>query len=257
MRRIVVFISVMSVLLLGALLARPAVAQEEPGQIARVYHVKPRAGMELQFEEAFKQHIDWHRQQGDTWTWNTWFISTGKRFGQYAVGTFGHRWADFDNPGVDPEADAAHYLANVAPYVQSVTSLFGMVLPNVSRPPEGKGPSPLASLIHIYVKVGAEEKFMHAIGKVSKALEKGNWPGRYLWYALVNGGKHPQFVLVLPRENWASFKEPEKPVGAALEEVYGRQGADSLRMVFRKTIRSEWSEVLEYRPDLSYAPASE
>lgn len=78
-----------------------------------------------------------------------------------------------------------------------------------------------------------------------------------MWWALVNGGKHPEFVLALPRENWAGFKEPEKPFWAMIEEVYGREGADSLRGVFRKTIRSRWSEILQHRPDLSYVPAGE
>ncbi len=110
MRRTGIFLVVLSLLLL----ALPVLAQDEPGNLSRAFFVKPKPGMEQQFEAAYKQHIAWHRQQSDTWAWHTWQYETGDRFGQYAVWTAGHHWEDFDAHAEFSAADTADYMANVA-----------------------------------------------------------------------------------------------------------------------------------------------
>ena len=97
MRRTEIFLVVLSLLLL----ALPVVSQEEPGPITRVFVDKAKTGMEQQYEEAVKQHIAWHREQGDTWSWEVRRIESGENFGQYLWITRGHRWEDFDNPEPD------------------------------------------------------------------------------------------------------------------------------------------------------------
>lgn len=252
MRRMGVYLSIVCM----ALLALPVAGEEEPGVVARIYWVKPKAGMQQAFEAASKQHMEWHRQQNDPWTWNTWVIQTGEDFGTYGIGTFGHQWSDFDNPGVSPQADSAHYLANVGQYVESVTSVFAAYLPKISRP-RTAGPAPMSVVLRFRVRMGKGEEFMNAIAKVSKAIEKTNWLAHYAWYALVNGGEHPTFVLVLPQENYADMAPQEKPFEKMLEEAFGRAEAEAIRHTFDKTIKSESSYLSVSRPDLSYIPASE
>ena len=66
------------------MLASPVVAQDGPATVSRSFTVTVRVGHDQQFEEAWKQHIDWHRQQNDSWTWNTWMIVSGTPLGQPA-----------------------------------------------------------------------------------------------------------------------------------------------------------------------------
>ncbi len=255
MRRIAVFVAVVSLLLL----TWPASAQEEqePGTLARVFVVQPKMGMVQQFEEAYAQHVAWHQEKGDDWTWLTWQIQSGENFGKYAIITPGHHWADFDNRVVSGEEDAAHYLATVGQYTQSVTSHFWRALPEISRPLDGEEPAPVRSILFLEIRRGKTDEFMNAVKKVHQAIGETDWPTNYIWVTLVNGGSHPMFALVLPRENWAGFAPQEEPFDEMLEEAYGEQEAEEILRVIDKTIKSEYSHLETYRPDLSYIPAGQ
>ena len=113
MRRIGIFLAVVSVLLL----ALPVVAQEDSGNVAEVVCNKVQPGKNSQFEEGVKKHLDWHRRQNDSWTWVAWQVITGEDTGTYCWGTFGHNWEDFDNPGVPPSC-GRHELAGVGSSLQ-------------------------------------------------------------------------------------------------------------------------------------------
>lgn len=253
MRRIGLFLAGVSVLLL----ALPALAQEPEGAVGRVYYLKAKAGMEQQFEAAVKKHIDWHRRQNDPWTFYWWQAETGEQFGQYVVGTFEHRWEDFDGRAALDAADDADYAANVAQFVESVRGIIVAGLPQVSLPlAGGEGPTPLSSVITFHLNMGGEAEFPYVIRKFHQAIQKTNWPRNYLWYALANGGEHPTYYLVLPHANWAGFKPPAKPFPVMLEEAYGREEAAALLKQLSKLIHCQRSQVLRYRADLSYRPAA-
>ena len=120
-------------------------------------------------------------------------------------------------------------------------------------------PAPLNQLIHFQVKVGAGEEFGNAIKKVHEAIQKTKWssggqPVTYQWYAMANGGDNPHFTLVLPLLGWADMEEPETPFPAMLEKAFGRTDAAAIMEIFNRTVVREYSEVLRYRPDLSYVP---
>jgi hypothetical protein len=239
------------------LLVLPVVAQEEPGPIARVFVDKAKAGKVQQYEEAVKQHIAWHREQGDTWSWVVRQIESGEALGQYVWITSGHHWGDFDNPGVPSDEDAAHFDSIAGQYVESSTSVFYRYLDDVSRPLEGETPAPVGQAIFFQIRRGKGDEFMNAVKKVHQAIEKTDWPARYFWVALVSGGYQPTYVLVIQEENWAGLSPSEKSFEAMLEEAYGRQEAKEIQKVFDKTIKSERSQISVYRPDLSYFPAAE
>ena len=253
MRRTGVFLVVLSLLLL----ALPALAQDEPGNLTRAFFVKPKPGMEQQFEAAYKQHIAWHRQQNDTWAWYTWQYETGDRLGQYAVWTPAHHWEDFDAHAEFSAADTADFFAGAGQYVESVSSTFSRVLPKVSRWPEGGGMPAFYEELTFRLRYGGDREFNYAIKKINEAINKSDWPVHYGWYTTVSGGKLGTYTLVLPHKNWADFKDPEKPFAAMLEEVYGRVGAEKLLKVLTKAVRSESSQILRFRPDLSYIPAGQ
>ena len=239
---------------LGLLFAGPVATQEEEGTIGLVYFVRAKPGMEAQFEEGTKKHMEWHRQQNDTWTWGAWVTMTGENTGRYAFGSFGHHWADFDNPGVSEEEDEANLQATMAPYAESAVARYYAYLPQVSHPaPEGES-FPLSVVLVFELRVGTEGKFINNITKVHKAIEKTNWPGYHEWYVLVNGGRQPMFVLVLPQESWADMAPQETSFEAMLEEAFGRQEAESILRAFNHIIKSETSSIVRDRPDLSYIP---
>ena len=251
MRRIGIFLAVVSVLLL----ALPVAAQEDGGNIAEILCDKIQPGKVKQYEEGSKKHIDWHRKQNDPWTWVAWEVITGEDTGTYCWGSFGHNWEDFDSPGAPPDADEANWQETGAPFVQSTEVSFWTNLPNVSNPSEGQ--AAMDSVIFFHTRYGTEEKFNHLIGEFHKAIEKTNMPWNYEWYALVSGGNEGTYALVLPRPNFAAFNPTGKPFPKMLEEAYGKAGADALLAKWRKVVKSANSELTRSRPDLGYIPAGQ
>lgn len=250
MRKLGVFLAALSLLLLAA----PVATQEEDGNLGRIYFVTVKPGSEGQFEDGLKKHMQWHRAQKDPWSWYVWETIAGENTGMYGAGTFDHRWADFDNPPVSQEADEAEAQMSIAPHIASLMVQYYARLPKVSRPRPG-GPAPMEEVLVFRLKMGAEQEFMNTIGKVHEAIGKTNWPVHYEWYALVAGGQHPTFVLVLPHDNWAAFKGPAKPFPAMLEEAVGRTEAEAILKSFDKATANLSSEVIRNRPDLSYVPS--
>ena len=234
-------------------LAWPVVAQEGPATISQSFTAVVTPGHEQQFEEALKQHMAWHRQQNDTWRWNTSVIVSGERLGQYITISGGHRWADFDSPPVSAEADMAD-AARLFEHVERIASGFGNTLPALSRPPASSEPMPLVQVFTYRVKPGQAPVFQHAVGKFREAAEKTNSPFRYVLIASISGGPVGTYILVVPHENWASFVPPEQDGLQMLEEALGRQEADAVIEMLNEAVASEVSEIWQYRPDLSYIP---
>jgi hypothetical protein len=125
-------------------------------------------------------------------------------------------------------------------------------LPDVSRPKEN--PSTMYSLTSHRVKFDKTDDFMSAIRKIHEGIGKTQWPVHYAWFALVNGGVGPEFVLSLPRDKWADFNPPEKPFDKMMEEAFGRSEADSINETFLRAVTGVSTEIIQYRNDLSYVP---
>ena len=252
MRRMGLFLVAVALVLL----VLPAATQPPAPSVGRSFWVKPKPGMEQQFEEAVKKHIAWHRQQKDTWSYTAYQVEAGEDLSQYVVVTSGHRWEDFDGRTAFDAADEADYLANVAPYAQSIGSIFSIFRAEVSRPLPGGEIAPLSVAIRTHLNPGTTGDFTYAVRKFHEAIGKTNWPVNYVWLERVSGSEVPTFVLLLPRKNWAAFNPLEKPLAAVLEEAYGRQEAEALLSKYYKTIHCQTSIILRHRPDLSYVPAA-
>ena len=251
MRKIGVFLAVVSVLLLAV----PAVAQDDGGNIVAVHCNKAQPGAYSKYEEGMKKHMDWHREQNDPWTLLVWQVITGPDSGTYCTGSFGHNWEDFDNPRFSADANRANIEATFGPFIREYEATFWRALPDVSNPSEGQ--PAMSSVIFVHTRYGTAEKFNHLIGEVHKAIEKTNMPWNYEWYALVSGGNVGTYALVLPRPNFAAFNPTGKPFPEMLEEAYGKAGADALLVKWRKVVKSENSELSRNRPDLTYIPAGQ
>ena len=245
-----VIVTPLAVVLAAVIPVTAAVAQQ--GTISQSFAQRVRLANVAQFEEAYLRHVEWHRQQSDTWTWDMWSTVTGD-LGTYIVITDGHTWADFDAPPFDPVADGADAMAQFGSLVESVTSGFAQLMTDVSRPAAGR--MPLAHVIDFEVKEGMDDDFLHAVRKFTEAAEQVNWTEHYVWLASV-GGSEGDYILVLQHENWASFAPPEMSAEAVMEEAFGRQEATALWDMFNNAVESTSGRIWTYRPDLSYTPGN-
>ena len=240
---------------LVSLLAVPVLAQQQSGDITRTYIVKPKFGMEQQFEDALKQHNEWHRQQNDDWAWHTWQYDTGEQWGQYLIRSPNHRWEDLDAKSEFYELDLADAQSRLVPYLESVTSGLSRSHPDISLLRDDA--SLLVQMTTYYLHPDSVGNFTYALQKGHEALVKANWPGRFLWTERISGGETPMFSVVALLRSWADLTPPDKSLSEAMIEVLGRGEAESLISSFFESIRSQETNVLRYRPDLSYVPSGQ
>jgi hypothetical protein len=232
-------------------------AQEKPWPVAEVIltHVKP--GMTKAYEEGRKRHSAWHKTQADKWGWLTWEVASGDDLGAYVTGSFAHHWKDFD----DWEAklgrgDAADVEINLNPSTASARLSYYQVLADISRPgPDPTKPAKMSAIVHFLLKPSKEAAFREAITRIHEAIGKTSWPATYTWYVLVNGGEGPHYVLAMPHDSWASMEELDPPFPAMMAKAFGSYEASRLMSVLDDSVKAQTSEMLVYRPDLSYVPA--
>lgn len=244
----------------GAMLCAAAMvaAQEKPGTIAALDFQTPKNGMVKQYEEGRKQKAEWHKQQKDPQALMVWEILSGDNTGTYVVGRLGQHWADFDKPPIPDQADRDEFNKVIGAYVQSVvTRYYAFLLKLSKQPADSKEPTKFAAIITFQVRPGKGDDFRSAMERATEAIEKTKWSDNFEWYVLANGGVTGTYVLVLPHANWADFEEKPgmKSFENMVREAFGEAEGNSILKRFDASIEKETSEIIQFRPDLSYLPA--
>ena len=235
--------------------AIPLPTQRPGGLAARIVLIRPKDGMQKQFEEGYKRHLEWRRRNQDHWTWYGWQVITGTHVGYFMDGTFGHRWEDFDRP-VAPAEDAADNVQNVSPYGDFLSVSQYVLRPELSHGHllEEQTPSPSIELLHFQIHLGKESDFEEILRKVHAATVKGNSPRRHTWYQLVNGGEQSTYILMLPHDKFSELQSSSKPLTSMLEGAYPPAETKRLSNLLSAAVREVRSETLRYRTDMSYFP---
>jgi hypothetical protein len=202
---------------------------------------KPKAGHEQHFEKGYKQHLLWHRDNGDTWAWYGWYIISGSRAGQFVDATFNHAWADFDKP-VKPAEDQADNLLHTYPFGDFKGGYKLVHLTSLSISDSNSLQSKFLRLIWIHVTdVTAGKKL---IEKLKTTYQLAGIKS-FMTFKLVDGDDLNQLLLV---------------IGLNRFEEYGRfenlqEDLSAIEFALKiKTITSITSETLAYRADMSLFP---
>ena len=195
------------------------------GPYARISFLKPHDGDTVDFEAGYIRHLDWHRQNEDTWTWYGWTVWAGERQRWLVYATFGHSAASLDQP-VNPADDERDNIVNVAPHGHFAGHGLYEYLPALSRGTGTPSPSARVELTTIEVAPGSEQAF-------EAALSEGEPRGETLWYRMIAGGSAPRYVRLRPRANLSALLAEPREQGNHL--------------TVRTTV-----EILTLRPTMSY-----
>ena len=232
----------------------PTASAENPS-VARMafFHAKP--GAKAQMEEAIKKQMDWRREQKDDWGWLTWeYVSD--EVGRYAVATFGHAWQDFDQPKILPSVEEGLQKDLASLCLTPVVVQYFDHLEEVSALGTVKETPNVAEIAVFQVQFGKAVQFYEAIRQFHNALRKAGSPQRYEWFELLSGGEEPQFMLFLPRRNWAAFGTQSGFLLEVLEKSVGTKKASELFAQFTATVKNCRRYAVRLRPDLSNLPTS-
>jgi hypothetical protein len=233
-----------------------AINAQNANNLCRIYFTTPKPGSSEQYEAGRKKHMQFHRAQKDTWTWNTYAIDTGDDAGTYITSSCGHQWKDFDEwdkrMGKIDTADGA---INLAPFTVGGRNGFYVYRSDMSLAPANAAPAPMTVATIYLLHPGAAPDFIAAVKRINAALSKQpDWPKTSGWLQLANGGDGPTFVLLNPRQNWAEFAPLAKTPADVLNETYGKEQADAIMKTIRDSTARLSTETVTHRPDLSYFP---
>ena len=239
------------------LVSSPAPAQDASGTITKWFLSTITPGHDLEWEEAFKAHLEWRRQQNDTWVWHTYKVVSGDRLGQYLTMTTDHAWANFDAPAVPVREDEADRVAKLGPHIESLSSGFWTELKALSRPPDMVPPFPLIQVVDYGVKVGQRATFELNVAQFGQTVDEQNLSAAYLWFMKPDGGAATRtFRRIVPYANWGALGAG--PGGAVNYDpfiaTHGQAGLERWIEMFAESVDWLTSEFWEYRPDLSYIP---
>ncbi len=236
------------------LAALSTAAQEDKSTVTSLEFQTPKNGMIQQYEAGRKAKAAWHKQQKDPEMLFVLQVLTGEHTGSYIVGRGGVHWADFDKPAVSDAADEEEYNKVIGSYVEKRTASYFESLPKVSNP--GPPGAKYTSATSFHIRYGKGDDFRSAIARMSEAAQKTKWPYHYHWERLANGGPGGTYVLLVDHANWASFEDDPaiKPLRDVLREAFGEQEAMSVIERLNGSIESTYSEIVEFRGDLSYIP---
>jgi hypothetical protein len=240
-------------------LAVPALGQSA-GDVAIINTHTPKPGSGGKYEAARQKHMAWHKAQKDPWTWNTWEIVSGENSGTYYTASFGHAWKDFDTQEKFEKADTADFDKGIGPTLQrSFTSYYVRRADLSLTAPSATPPSAYSVLTFFLLKPEGVNDFLDTVKKINEGIKKTNYrqQGPSSWYQLLNGGEGPLYVLASGRDNWAAFAPNEKTLDQMMEEAYGKEQGAAILAKGRNAIRSNRTETIKYRPDLSYVAPKE
>jgi hypothetical protein len=195
---------------------------------ARISVLRPHDGDTVDFEAGYIRHLEWHRQNKDTWTWYGWTIWAGERQRWFVYATFGHSAAAMDSP-VAPAEDERDNIANVTPHGRFVGSALYEYLPELSHGTGVPTPTARLELTTVDLVPGAESAFESALTMME---------GETLWYRMIAGGTVPRYVRLRPRPSLSALIDGKREQ-ALPGEVNG--------LIAKMTI-----EILNLRPAMCY-----
>jgi hypothetical protein len=208
------------------------------GTIARIILVRPKRGLEKDFEAGYKRHLEWRRGKNDAWRWHGFFFAQGSRAGSYLFGTFQHDWTDFDQ-ALAANEEASDFTLNVVPYTESFTISQINRLREFSSPEEVPGQSYLIEIVSYELRPGAERTFESMVGSAISGWKQRHPNIPFAWYKTINGGIQPYYIFMRTLNRWSDLRE---------SEPFFTESRDT---TLKDIIKKIESDVLRFRSDLS------
>lgn len=223
----------------------------------------PKPGARKQYEEGRKQLVAWHASIKDPRPLVVFEQITGENAGTYGVVLARRmRWADLDKPVVPYERLQAQFdqavgdsVAKVNPKVYEEVLELGYTSGQTDA--KGTAIAKYYEITTMHVPLERWDQFYAGLARFREALEKTKTPIDASWFALAEGGSSGTWVLVVAHDDWASFDEQvTKSPPQILKDAFGEAEAHAVLHELAVSMGGFFTtEVVKYRPDLSYFPA--
>jgi len=235
--------------------------QEKPGSLMATQEDIVKAGAREQYEAGRKQLAAWHASIKDPHALVVFEVRTGVSRGNYVLVRRGLKWADLDKeseaiPEAQRQAQAKKALGDsrdnsIPKMYEEVSELSHETGATSDRPAK------FYEINTFHVPLGKTRLFVAAIARLREAIEKTKTPIDASWFSLDEGGESGTWIVVISHETWASFDGPAvKSPPEIVRDAFGpNEGQAIVEQIENATGGFFTSEVVEFRPDLSYFPA--
>lgn len=228
-----------------------ALAQDDDGDVGRIFIAKVKHGQGEALRAGIKAHNDCYGEHGGEHAWDTWVAETGK-LGRYAFTTGGRKWAMFDEREEADEACDEVFAEQFLPHIDKATSEFTRFMAEHSH--MGEGEYNLAWVINFKVKDA--RRFLGAMAQIAAAAKATEWENNYAFYDVVAGGSSAaDFFVVVLNENFGGLDAENPGLFEMVAAHHGEEAAERIRTDLRDSIQDDWSDMWRRVPDLSYRPA--
>lgn len=234
-------------------------SHEKPPALSDVWQVVPKQGMENQFEDAVKAHMQFRADAGESRGWWVFTPTIGYNMNIYAFRSCCFNWADLDTFVAEGQEKGfgENWNANVHQYVDHYHHYIEKTDWENSHWPEGEDKGPYYGVTEWIWKEDAGPESSDAMEKMSQvALEEGWAETGAQWLWLDRTGGKPAMAIVISHENYADMAPPEQSFGEFLAEKIGEKKADAVFADFNSGFKSSQYSVWYHREDLS-SPAGD
>jgi hypothetical protein len=206
--------------------------------IAHFSFWKPKPGMEKDFENGYKKHLEWHKANNDPWEWYGWYVISGPRDGWFVDATLNHAWADFDQ-SVKPADDNADNQLHTYPYGDFQKGCKLLQIPSLSIANGNSLKTKLLRLVTLSVtNTGAAKQVLAKL----KGIYQQKQAGDFLTFQLVDGGDLNQFVILIGLNSFADYGKVD----------HIQDDLDTIQTSLKiKAVSLLSSETLLYKADMS------
>jgi hypothetical protein len=199
---------------------------------------KPKEGQETLFETGYKQHLQWHKRNGDKWDWYGWYVISGKNFGQFLDATFDHSWNEFDNP-VNPAGDREDNSLHTDPFGDYLMAFKLSRIEEASQTDTVGLRSKFTRLIRLQVTDPAAAGIL--LGRL-KEKYVADGVRNFQCFHVMDGGSLYQYIILIGAQHFAELEKTENII---------MDLAAAERLLKTKVVTEADSELLAYRSDMS------
>jgi hypothetical protein len=208
------------------------------------------------YEAGTKAYNQCLAQHGFKYSWTAWVHETGDTYA-YSYVSDPVPWSAFDAMRAASKACDGTLRSGVNPHLKSEISAFMEVHPEMSHLAPGQTiNAPLVEVISFKLKQGheAREAFSDVAKKIAAAADKSKWPNHFATAEIQDGGADaPDFQIIIPSKSWEELgKEPDTPLWAMVESVYGKSDAQAMRKSLNDAVQEQDAHVDSMNAELTY-----
>ncbi|AOE48942.1 hypothetical protein [Kangiella sediminilitoris] len=224
-------------------------AEEKPAAMAEMWHfvIDPADGQA--FEKAFKEHVEFRKNNGDTRDWWVYTPHTGVLGRDYYVRHCCFKWGQHqkyvDMEGMDKLSQ--DWYDGPAKYVKKTKHFYSWVdRENNHWPKDTK--SNFLRLAHYKLKVDSD--MGPVVKEISDLAKKIGWKRAWGW-SYENNMDGTYLTLAMPSADFAGFESPNPNFEEAAIKEIGEEKYKNLFDRFDSNVESRHFRIMRYRPGLS------